>query len=235
MITLFKKSKKYPRHIAIILDGNRRWAKKRGLFPWKGHEAGYRNVNRLMDWIAEFNIKEVTLFCFSLQNFQRHKLEVKFLMKLFETAFLNTLKDIRIKKYQTKINFYGQLELLPKKVQAAIRELEVTTAKYNSRIVNFCLAYGGQEEIVDAVNKLITHNPQPTTITREMIEENLQIKSSPDIIIRTSGEYRTSNFLCWQQAYSEWFFVKKYWPDFTKTDLIKIIQGYQNRERRFGK
>lgn len=230
-----KKAKNYPRHIAIILDGNRRWARKHHLLPWKGHKTGYQKVNKLMDWISKLNIKEVTLFCFSLQNFQRNKLEVKFLMKLFEQAFINTLKDIRIDKYKVKMRFCGRINLLPKRIQETIKKLETRTFKYKSRIVNFCLAYGGQEEIVDAVNKLKCQMSNVKEITKEMIEENLQIKSSPDIIIRTSGEQRTSNFLCWQQAYSEWFFLKKFWPDFTKADLVKIIQKYMGRERRFGK
>lgn len=239
MIKLSNKNKNYPRHIAIILDGNRRWAKKRGLPSWKGHKAGYEKVNKLLDWIKELEIKELTLYLFSTQNFKRSRLEIRFLMTLFQNAFIKALKDLRIDKYQTKIRFCGELNILPKKIQKVIKELQRKTAKYKQRLINLCIVYGGREEIVDAINRIWARIKNKElkikNFTKELIEENLDIKSSPDIIIRTSGEHRTSGFLCWQQAYSEWFFVKKFWPDFTKADLVRIIYEYQNRERRFGK
>lgn len=232
-----KGKKQYPKHIGIILDGNRRWAKKRGLKPWEGHRAGAEKWKELKRWMLDLKIKELTLYVFSMQNFERSKKEVYFLMKVFEHTFSEILRDPEIDSKEVRIRHIGRKSLLTKNLQKIIDKLHKKTKKYKKHVVNFCMAYGGQEEIIDAIKRLYKDKKQAIdNLTVGKFRKYLQLSSYPDIIIRTSGEVRSSNFLCWQQAYSEWFFPKKYWPDFTKTDLIRIIDEYLGkRQRRFGK
>lgn len=230
-----KKVKNYPKHIAFILDGNRRWAKEQNKNPWEGHLEGFKKILQLKEWMIELNIKEITLYCFSMQNFNRDKKEVFFLMKIFEKAFSDISVNQDVHKYKIQIKHIGQIELLPKGLQKKIKIAEQKTSKYTNFKVNFAIAYGGQEEIIEAVKKIIKSKIIADKITLEEFKKYLYLHSYPDIIIRTSGEVRTSNFLVWQQAYSEWFFLKKYWPDFTKKDLRVIINNYLDRERRYGK
>jgi tritrans,polycis-undecaprenyl-diphosphate synthase [geranylgeranyl-diphosphate specific] len=229
--------KKYPKHIGLILDGNRRWAKERGKAPWDGHMAGFKKVQQIKDWMINLNIKETTLYCFSIQNFDRSKKEVFFLMRIFEKAFSDLLKDKDIEKYQVRIHHIGIKTMLPKKLQNLIKKCEEKTKNYKNYIINFALAYGGQEEIVAAVKKIFADKEVDIkSLTTKDFQKYLWLSSCPDIIIRTSGEVRTSNFLVWQQAYAEWFFLEKYWPDFSQDDLKNIIDDYlSGRERRFGK
>lgn len=229
--------KEYPKHIGIILDGNRRWAKKRGLMPWEGHKVGASKWTDLKQWILDLDIKEMTLYCLSLQNFEREKKEVFFLLRVFEDAFHEIIEDPDIDKHQVQINHVGKLKMLPKSLQEIILKLKNKTKKYKKHIVNFCMAYGGQEEIIDAIKKVYkTAQNKINSLTPELFRHFLNVSSYPDLIIRTSGEIRTSNFLVFQQAYSEWFFPSTFWPDFTKADLVKIIDEYMGkRERRFGR
>lgn len=232
-------AKNYPKHIAIILDGNRRWAKERCLKPWEGHQEGANKWQDIKNWIINLDIKEMTLYVFSLQNFQRDKKEVYFLLKIFENTFKKIYNDPDIVKHQVRIRHIGNFSMLPESLQNIITKLDNKTKKYKNHVVNFALGYGGQEEIVEAVKK-ITEKVKKNIINisdidTKLITDHLYLKNSPDIIIRTSGETRTSNFLVFQQAYSEWFFVEKYWPDFNKNDLQNIIISYQKRERRYGK
>lgn len=228
--------KEYPKHIGFILDGNRRWAKERGKMPWAGHAEGAKNVERLKNWMIDLNVKVMTLYAFSLQNFERTKKEVNLLLNIFEKELKKLLTDKDVYKYKFKIKFIGRINLFTQKLQNLIREIEKKTEKHNNYFINFAVAYGGQEEIVDAVKKICRDKSQKIDkLTPEIFKKYLYLDSYPDIIIRTSGEQRTSNFLVWQQAYAEWFFPKKFWPDFTKNDLKKIIKQYLKRERRFGK
>lgn len=230
-----KKEKTYPKHIGIILDGNRRWAKEREKKPWDGHLAGFKKIQELKKWMIELKIKEMTLYCFSIQNFSRDKKEVFFLMKIFEKAFADIIRDPDIYKNKVKINHIGRIQMLPKKLQKIINNAQEKTKNHNNYKVNFALAYGGQEEIIDAIKKAYEQKINFNNLTPKKFESFLYNSSVPDIIIRTSGEVRTSNFLVWQQAYSEWFFPKKYWPEFSKKDLKNIIDKYLGRERRYGK
>jgi len=230
-----KKNENYPKHIGIILDGNRRWAKENNLPPWEGHRAGFKKIKDLQKWMIDLDIKELTLYCFSTQNFDRDPKEVFFLMKIFEQAFRDAIKDKDVIKHQIKINHIGRLFMLPKSLQNLIKKAVDVTKGHNNYKVNFAIAYGGQEEIVDAVKKLDLAKIDISKLTPEIFRKYLYLNSYPEIIIRTSGEQRTSNFLIWQQAYSEWFFPKVYWPGFTKNDLKVIIEEYLNRNRRFGK
>jgi tritrans,polycis-undecaprenyl-diphosphate synthase [geranylgeranyl-diphosphate specific] len=230
---------KYPEHIALILDGNRRWAKEKGLPAFEGHRAGRNTFENLFDWMIDLDIKELTLYCFSIQNFKRSSLEVNFLMELFTKNFNDIAKDPKIHSNNVKINVVGETNLLPLKLRNAITNAQKATENYKKHTVNFCIAYGGQEEIVSALKNIAErvkdNKLKISDINIETVKNNLYLSSYPDVIIRTSGEVRTSNFLVWQQAYSEWFFINKFWPDFTKKDLENVINEYQDRERRFGK
>lgn len=222
-------------HLAIILDGNRRFAKKLMLEPWKGHEFGKKKVEELLEWCKEFEIKELTLYSFSIQNFNRPKEEFDYLMKLFRESFTQFMDDPRIAENGIKVNFLGRYEMFPEDFVNMIKELMEKTKNNNRFILNFAMAYGGREEIVDAVKKIVAEHPSPDNITEDYVAKHLYSDSSPDIIIRTGGEKRTSNFFPWQSVYSELFFVDKTWPEFEKQDFINILEEFKTRERRFGK
>lgn len=230
------------KHIGIIMDGNRRFSKKLMLEPWKGHEWGAKKVKQVIEWCKEFGIKEVTLYAFSIENFNRPKEEFDHLMNLFKREFdrLATPKQLeKLNSEGIRINFIGRIEMFPKKVYESMKTLMKKTARNKRYIVNFAMAYGGRAEIVDAV-KRIAHGIKKgkidvNNIDEKLIEKNLYMRSEPDLIIRTSGEQRTSGFLIWQGSYAELFFCKKYWPEFEKADLAAAIADYNSRERRFGR
>jgi tritrans,polycis-undecaprenyl-diphosphate synthase [geranylgeranyl-diphosphate specific] len=222
-----------PNHIAIILDGNRRYAKRLMMNPWEGHRVGMNRLKELFQWIYDLGVKELTLYCFSMQNFNRPKPEFDFLMDIFEKAFLEAYSDPRTDERQIRFRCIGRIQLLPKKVQSALFKLTDKTKSYAGPTVNLCLAYGGREELIDAMNLMLKNPPQE--ITPDEFRKFLYFDSEPDIIVRTGGEKRTSNFLPWQAVYSEWFFLDKTWPEFTEEDLKNIIEEYYQRERRFGK
>ena len=223
-------------HVGIILDGNRRYARAHGLPLYQGHEKGAQNVEKLLEWAKELGVDELTLYTFSMQNFNRKKEEVAYLMKLFEKFFTKFLKMIKEGKDKLikliRFNFIGRINMFPKKVQEIIRKLAQRTKNNKELKVNFAFGYGGREEIVDAVNKIIKKKVKK--VNEKTISENLYLQSEPQIIIRTGGEQRTSNFLPWQGIYAEWFFLKKTWPEFNKLDLKKIVHQFELRERRFG-
>ncbi|GIU69719.1 MAG: UDP diphosphate synthase [Candidatus Woesearchaeota archaeon] len=223
------------KHLAVIMDGNRRFAKRLMLDPTKGHEYGSKKLEQLFEWCKEFNIKELTLYAFSMQNFNRPKQEFDYLMNLFKENFTKFGDDPRIEKEGIKINVIGRYHLFPKEVSTIIDKIMEKTKKNSNFIINFAMAYGGREEILDAVKKIVADNKTPEDITEEYFSSNLYISSEPDIIIRTGGEKRTSNFLPWQSIYSEWFFLDKTWPEFEKEDFINIIEEFKKRERRFGR
>ena len=229
---------KVPRHIAIILDGNRRYAKKLGLKPWKGHEFGVKKLEQLLKWCREIGIKELTLYSFSTENFKRTKTEKDFLFSIFKQEFSNMRHRHDIFKNKVRINVIGRLDMFPKDIRKAMLDIMQKTRRHNRFVVNFAMAYGGRQEITDAlkaiVRKIQNKKLNSKNISEKTITSNLYLKSEPDIVIRPSGEVRTSNFLTWQSVYSEWFFVKKLWPEFTKRDLINCIQEFNKRERRFG-
>ena len=231
---------KVPKHIAIILDGNRRFAKRLMLKPWKGHEWGVKKVEKIFDWCKEFNVNELTLYCLSLENFNRPKEEFDYLMNLFREEYKNLLKeDSKIHKNKVKINFIGRLKLLPQDIQEDIKKIKEITKDYDNYTVNFAMAYGGKQEVIDATIKIAeaikSGNLNIDKINEKTFTNNLLLKSSPELIIRTGGEKRTSNFLIWQGAYSEWIFLEKLWPEFEKEDFVSCLEEYNARERRFGK
>lgn len=224
-----------PKHIAIILDGNRRFAKRLMLEPWKGHEYGAEKIEELLDYVKDLGIKELTLYCLSCENLKsRPKNELEYLFQIFKKEFKNLDRE-KIEKNKIQIKFIGNLSLLPKDLKEQCERLEKETKKNNNFKINFAIAYGGRQELIEAVKKIIKNKIKENEITEETIKDNLYISDEPDIIIRTGGEKRTSNFLLWQSTYSEWFFLDKMWPEFEKQDLLECIEQFKNRKRNFGK
>jgi undecaprenyl diphosphate synthase len=222
---------KNPEHIAIIIDGNRRFAKKNALKPWNGHEAGKKKVEDLIDYAQELKIKQLTIYTLSLENIRkRPERELKYLYELMYKTFREMDRE-RLRRESIRLNFLGNLDLIPKKIKALCLDLKRETEKNKELIVNFAIAYGGKQEIVEAVKKIIK-NKQP--VTEKTITQNLYLSENPDLIIRTGAERRTSNFLPWQSAYSELIFLDKMWPEFTKEDLKDCIEDFKRRNRRFG-
>ena len=223
-----------PEHIAIILDGNRRYAIKSGLKPWEGHKSGFKKIEDILDWSKELGIKELTLFCFSTENFNRDKIEVKYLFDLFRNRINDLMNDARIHENKVRIRIIGRIDLFPKDMQKKMQEIMEKTRGYDKFKLNLCMAYGGRQEIVDAVRKIVAGNIKPESIDEELLSKNMYLESCPDLLIRPGGEKRLSNFLTWESIYSELFFLDKLWPEMTKEDLADIIKEFKKRERRFG-
>ena len=230
-----------PVHLAVVLDGNRRFAKKLMRAPWMGHVWGSKKVREFLGWCRELGIKYATLYAFSIQNFNRPKKEFDYLMKLFEKEF-RSIADPKhdAQKHGVHVRFLGRINMLPAAVQAAIRLAEKSTAKYTNYFLNIAVAYGGQEEITDAVKglavKVARGTLKPAAINEDLIRHSLYTDGTPypEMVLRTGGERRLSNFLLWQSAYSELVFVDKPWPQLTRSDFIGAMKEFQNRERRFG-
>jgi tritrans,polycis-undecaprenyl-diphosphate synthase [geranylgeranyl-diphosphate specific] len=228
--------------IAIILDGNRRWASENELNPWLGHRKGAETVEQLLDWCEKLNVKFVTLYTFSTENFKRTSSEIEEIMKITEEKFRKLLTDERIHHNKVHVRVIGRRNLLPESLQHLISDVEQATASYSNQFLNFAIAYGGRAEIVDAARviaeKVKAGELEPEDIHESTFEKYLYTshmpKQDPDLIIRTSGEERLSGFLIWQSAYSELAFLDVYWPDFRLIDLLRAIRTFQNRKRRFG-
>ena len=222
---------KIPNHLAIILDGNRRWAKEKGLPVFQGHRKGLDTIKRTINYCKEKGIQILTLFVFSTENWKREKEEVDYLMKMASRAISSHFKHLH--KSKIKVRVIGQREKLSKAFREEIAKIEKITKDNKEMIVNFALSYGGRAEILAAVKKIIRNKIPLQKINENTIKENLWT-SDVDLIIRTGKEQRISNFLIWQAAYSELYFYPKYWPDFNNQDLDKAIDEYSRRQRRFG-
>ena len=228
-----------PLHIAIILDGNRRYAKKLGLSPWEGHKFGAEKIKDILKWCRELGVEELTLYTFSVDNFKRPEIEKKAIFELFMKNISGMKNSKELKKNDVRVRFIGRLEMFPESIQREMHEVMEQT-KNNSRFkINFAMAYSGRAEITDAFKKIIqkikNKEINEKDIAESLISENLYLSSAPDILIRPGGEKRISDFLLWQNSYTELFFIDKLWPEFEKEDLIKIIEEFKSRERRFGK
>jgi len=231
-----------PEHIAIILDGNRRWASGKALNPWFGHEKGAEKVEQLLDWCLRLGVESITLYAFSTENFRRPRNEVEEIMRIAGEKFQKILTDERIRKNKVRVKVIGRVSLLPKALQRLITNVEKATQDYDEHFLNIALAYGGRAEIVDAARKIAekVHEGElsPEKIDEQVFESFLYTshmsKQDPDLIIRTSGEERLSGFLLWQSAYSELCFLDIYWPDFRLIDLLRAARTFQRRKRRFG-
>lgn len=228
-----------PKHIAIIMDGNGRWAKQKGMLRAFGHENGTKAVREVVEASAELGVENLTLYAFSTENWNRPKLEVQTLMKLLVSSLkkeINTLQDNNI-----KLSAIGNLKTLPKKVYVELHEVIESTKTNNRMTLTLALSYGSREEILNTVKEIsikVKNNIiSAEKIDESIINEHLYTQNLPDVdlLIRTSGEQRISNFLLWQIAYAELYFTSTLWPDFTKQHLYEAIIEYQKRERRFGK
>ncbi len=224
-----------PNHVGIIVDGNRRFAKRLMMEPWKGHEYGFKKFESLLEWCKELNIKKLTLFVFSIENFKRPKLEFDYLMNVFRQSYDKLMKDPRVDEYRIKINFIGRLELFPKDVQEKAKQLMEKTKDYDNYTINFAFGYGGRAEIVDAAKKMIKDGLKAEDVDENSFAKYLYLRDDIDLIIRTSGEKRTSGFMLWQGPYAELIFIDKFWPEFEKQDFLDALTEYANRQRRFGK
>ena len=228
-----------PRHIAIIMDGNGRWAKQQGKLRVFGHENGTKSVREITEACAELGIENLTLYAFSTENWKRPKLEVQMLMRLLITSLKNEIKTLQ--ENNIKLNTIGNTTDLPKKVQSELSDV-IEQTKNNTRMtLTLALSYGSRDELLNTIKQIsikVKNNIiSPEKIDESVINEHLYTRNLPDVdlLIRTSGEQRISNFLLWQIAYAELFFTDILWPDFTKNNLYEAILSYQNRERRFGK
>src|SRR5690554_5795643 len=228
-----------PTHLAIIMDGNGRWAKQKGMFRFKGHENGSKAVREIVEGCAEIGVEFLTLYAFSTENWNRPKVEVKLLMKLLVTSLkkeLKTLEDNSI-----KLNAIGDLEALPPKVREELQKVMELTQGNTRMTLTLALSYGSRQEIIKTIKEIslkVKNNLiSPGDIDEAVINNHLYTQNLPDVdlLIRTSGEQRISNFLLWQIAYAELYFTETLWPDYTKEHLFTAILNYQNRERRFGK
>jgi len=230
-----------PKHIAIILDGNRTYAKNLHKKSWEGHNLGLKTLRKLLNQCKDLDVEELTLYAFSIQNFNRPKTEVDYLINLFEQELSYELgKGFKeLEENQVKIRFIGRIKLFPELLQKIMHQLEEKTKNFHKFKLNFAMAYGGREEVVDAVKNIYddikSGKIKKDDIDNKLILDNLYMSSAPDMIIRTANRQRTSNFLIWQSIYSEWFFLDKTWPEFTIDDLKQCIDKFSQRKRNFGK
>jgi len=220
-----------PRHIAVVLDGNRRYSKKLGIPKFKGHEKGFNKIKDIVEWCIEVGVKELTLYCFSTENFKRDKKEVDYLFNLFRKKVDEFKDDKVINDKKVRVRVIGRTSMFPGDMQEKMKEVMEKTKDYGNFTLNLALAYGGRGEIVDAVKKLLSSGKE---ISEENISENLYLADDVDLFIRPGGEKRLSNFLLWQNSYAELWFTDKLWPEFGKDDLIGAVEWFRNRERRFG-
>jgi tritrans,polycis-undecaprenyl-diphosphate synthase [geranylgeranyl-diphosphate specific] len=231
-----------PEHLGIILDGNRRWAIARSGIVYDGHRYGARTSERFLEWCLDLDIKTITLYVFSMENFNRPKQEVDTIFDIIEEEARRLLKDQRLHQNQVRVKALGRFDLLPKRLQEVLQAVEHVTESYDKHYLNIALAYGGRTEIIDAARK-IASDVQTGSARPEEIDEQFFMKylytahlpnPYPDLVIRTSGEERLSGFLLWQSAYSEFCFLDVYWPEFRRIDLLRAVRTYQKRQRRFG-
>ena len=234
-----------PKHIGVILDGNRRFARGLGVDVHRGHEFGVQKVHDLLGWCLELGIPNVTVFVFSAENFDRTREEVEYLFALFVRESQKLITNTQIKTHKVRIKVIGQREKMPEAVVGASATLEHSTAEHDGMLLNIAFAYGGREEIVDGFKKLLLEADAEQRSPAEIAERLSAAQLSnylytagvpdPDFIIRTSGELRLSGFLLWQAAYSEYYFCDALWPAFRRIDFLRAIRSYQGRERRFGR
>jgi len=235
------KQHEVPRHLAIIMDGNRRYALYEGMDVRQGHKIGGDKLEEVVGWCHEVGIEGLTVFAFSTDNFKRPKEEVDHLMDLFEKDLNKLAEDKRTHENEVRIRVIGQIEKLPERVVKAAQKVMEATKNYKKHYFNIAIGYGGREEIVEAVKKIAQAVKEGRIkledIKKDMISSYLYTSDSPDpdLILRTSGEERISNFLLWQLAYSELYFTDIYWPVLKKTDFLEVIRSYQRRQRRYGK
>jgi undecaprenyl diphosphate synthase len=231
----FDEPEKLPKHVAVIMDGNGRWAQKKGMPRIAGHRQGRESLRNIIKNCVEFGIPYLTVYAFSTENWNRPKEEVEALMELFSQALDQEIKELD--ENQIKINFFGRIQMFPEELQKKIKQAEEQTSGHKRLTVNIMASYGSRAEIVDAVKKIIKSGLPESSVTEEVIGNNLYTAGlpDPDLLIRTASEMRVSNFLLWQIAYAELYVTSVLWPDFDKKQFIAAIKQYLKRERKFGK
>lgn len=224
-----------PIHLGLILDGNRRWAKANGLSVVQGHRRGYQNLKTVSRAALKYGVRYVSAYVFSTENWQRDKQEVRDIMNILKWVLKHEVKEFN--KENIRLRVIGSKAKLGAALLTAIHDAEKLTENNTAGTILLCLDYGGQQEIVDAVKRIAQSGVAPADITAELIAENLYAPDVPpvDLVIRTSGEQRLSNFMTWEAAYSELLFNDKNWPEFSEADLNDALEYYQQRQRRFGK
>ncbi len=239
---LLEEIKKFPapKHVGIITDGNRRYASQKGISPNDGHIRGKDKLEEVLQWCMDAGIKVVTVYGFSTENLKRSPDEIEFLFKLINDSLLQLMKDERVKKNGIKVRVIGQKKYLPDFLKKTIQKAERMTSKYENFRLNLAIGYGGREEIVDGIKRVVRDvisNKIRVNDINEALFQNYLYDSTvpdPDLILRTSGEERVSNFLLWQCAYSELYFTDVYWPDLRRVDFLRAIRNFQQRSRRYG-
>jgi len=226
---------KVPTHVAIIMDGNGRWARARSLPRLAGHRAGVENLRRVLEACVEFGIQYLTIYAFSTENWNRPVDEVSGLMSILEEVIDRELQKLNEKGVQ--LRHIGRLERLLPELQEKVRHAIELTRNNQKLVLNIAWNYGGRAEIVDAVQQIVADGISPDEVKEDLVSRYLYTAGcpDPDLIIRTAGELRASNFLIWQGAYSEWYIASTYWPDFDREELFKALCEYASRERRFGR
>lgn len=230
-----KLPEKIPTHVAIIMDGNGRWARARGLPRLAGHRAGVENLRRVIEACVEFGIQYLTIYAFSTENWDRPRAEVRGLINILEDVIDRELKELHENGVQ--LRHIGDLEPLRPKLQEKVRHAIQLTRDNRKLVLNVAWNYGGRAEIVHAIQKMLADGISEGEIDEELVGRYLFTAESPDpdLVIRTSGELRVSNFLIWQSAYSEWYITPTFWPDFGREELLQALCDYSQRERRFGR
>ncbi|MBI4137073.1 di-trans,poly-cis-decaprenylcistransferase [Candidatus Roizmanbacteria bacterium] len=228
-------TKNFPKHVAFIMDGNRRWAREKGLSPFKGHQLGEDRIEPLIDYAIASGIPYLTFWAFSTENWNRQKAEVEFLLTMFRNDLAKKVDNFHAK--HVKLNIIGNLSMFPKDIQEKTREWMERTKNNKKITVNVALSYGGRDEIIRALNKIRNTKYEIRKLTTKNFGDFLDTAGQPDVdlLIRTGGEKRLSGFLLWQLEYAELYFTDTYWPDFTPKKFEKALLDYQNRQRRFGK
>ncbi len=226
---------KFPQHVAMIMDGNGRWALQRGLPRLAGHKAGTENLRRVIRASVEFGVKYLTIYAFSTENWGRPPEEVKGLMYILEDVIDRELNELN--KEGVQLRHIGRLERLAPSLQKKVLDAIEVTKNNDRLILNIAFNYGGRDEIVQAIQRIMKDGVPPEKVTDEMVSKYLYTAGvpDPDLIIRTSGELRVSNFLIWQAAYSEWYVTPTYWPDFNKEEYRQALESFAHRDRRYGK
>jgi undecaprenyl diphosphate synthase len=236
--TQVRQDKLLPRHVAIIMDGNGRWAKKHGLSRSQGHRRGVQRVREIVEEAAKQKIEVLTLYAFSTENWKRPRREIELLMRLLVVFLKKEIKNLV--ENNIRLNCIGRIELFPDVVVKMLEQARSATEQNSGLVLNLALNYGGRKEILDAVNKIIEEKKFSTGKAQIINEDEFSRYlytaglPDPDLMIRTSGEQRISNFLLWQLSYSELYFSPKFWPDFTRNDFLRALRVYQGRIRRFG-
>jgi len=228
-----------PNHVAVVLDGNRRWARVHGLQPWKGHDFGSKKFEDFLEWCSELRIPQVSAYVLSTENLNRSKKELDEIFKIAYEALEKWEKkeDSVFDKYQVKVRFVGDLEKLPPKLVRLMSKLMRRTAKYQKRVLNFMVAYGSKFELTHVMRKIAEKAMKGgrIEITEKDIDANLLVPVPVDLVIRTGGMSRLSNFMLWQAAYAEFYVTKTLWPDFSKREFVKAIKWYNSVQKNFGR